>query len=165
MHPDRGSHNRQSSAFLTLGQERLTGTHETYDILHKGVRKPSRCLMIQCITQTNGSVDPNTNTTSAAFTAPGDGTSLLESFKCGTPLRVTSDLLLYTDSRCAAEILQCSEFKDNEQVTSSVVGLVQMPRQQGRQVIINWIPTHTGIDGNDQVTLLPGLLREIDLLR
>ena len=59
------------------------------------------------------------------------------------------NVTIITDSLSAINILGHTTFEDNIHLTTSIVHIIQQMRQQNRQVLLVWIPSHIGIPGNE----------------
>ncbi|KAK4324771.1 hypothetical protein Pmani_004611 [Petrolisthes manimaculis] len=113
---------------------------------------------------TDGSVDPDSGRTGAA--AITRGTELCErtSNHCSTLQtelvaiqlalehahhRQEPTVMLHTDSRAGLQALQQPHPKDNVGLITTILGILQSIAAQGRQVKLNWIPSHVGVRGNE----------------
>ncbi|KAK3889215.1 hypothetical protein Pcinc_006786 [Petrolisthes cinctipes] len=113
---------------------------------------------------TDGSVDPDSGRTGAA--AITRGTELCErtSNHCSTLQtelvaiqlalehahhRQEHTVMLHTDSRAGLQALQQPHPKDNVGLITTILGILQSIAAQGRQVKLNWIPSHVGVRGNE----------------
>ncbi|KAK4307362.1 hypothetical protein Pmani_020881 [Petrolisthes manimaculis] len=113
---------------------------------------------------TDGSVDPDSGRTGAA--AITRGTELCErtSNHCSTLQtelvaiqlalehahhRQEPTVMLHTDSRTGLQALQQLHPKDNVGLITTILGILQSIAAQGRQVKLNWIPSHVGVRGNE----------------
>ncbi|MEL7523335.1 MAG: ribonuclease H family protein, partial [Cyanobacteria bacterium J06553_1] len=114
---------------------------------------------------TDGSVDPITGTAGAAFTTQGvtvacrtsNHSSTLQTELVGIlgALSHAQDglertVVVHTDSKTALQSLQQRRHKDNVQLVTTILGLAQRLLRSGRRVILNWIPSHVGIHGNER---------------
>ena len=59
------------------------------------------------------------------------------------------ETLIHTDSRTAIDCLQHSSPKDNIYLLTTILTITQRILAQGRRIIINWVPSHIGIRGNE----------------
>lgn len=113
---------------------------------------------------TDGSVDTDSGRSGAAFVYNGDESAWRLSDGCSSlqtelvaiqqatihALRTDkSRIIIHTDSLSAVQTLQQKHFKDNIQLTSKILGSIRELQERGKQVIINWIPSHVGIQGNE----------------
>ncbi|KAK4328702.1 hypothetical protein Pmani_000898 [Petrolisthes manimaculis] len=58
-------------------------------------------------------------------------------------------VMLHTDSRAGLQALQQLHPKDNVGLITTILGILQSIAAQGRQVKLNWIPSHVGVRGNE----------------
>ena len=113
---------------------------------------------------TDGAADPDTGRSSSAFVHMGerhmwrisDGCCSLQCELVAIQqalshalTQTTMNITLHTDSKSAIKVLQRKRHKDNIQLTTRILGLLQELHQQGKAVTINWIPSHVGIPGNE----------------
>ncbi|XP_069181114.1 uncharacterized protein [Procambarus clarkii] len=113
---------------------------------------------------TDGSVDQQGQETGAAVKAGNSANSWRLSNGCSTlqteMLAIQKALehalaqhrqhvIIHTDSRTAIETLQQEHICDNIHLITNVISLMQTLKRQGRRVVINWVPSHVGIIGND----------------
>ena len=59
-------------------------------------------------------------------------------------------VVIHTDSKSALQSLQQRQHRDNVQVVTTILGLVQGLVRGGRRAVLNWIPSHVGIRGNER---------------
>ena len=113
---------------------------------------------------TDGSVDSYTGRSGAAFVHNGeefpsrlsDGCCSLQA-KLAAIQKATSHalhstnktIIVHTDSKSAIETLQRRHQPDNVQLTTSVLANIWELQRRGKTVILNWIPSHVGIEGNE----------------
>ncbi|XP_068212655.1 ribonuclease H1-like [Palaemon carinicauda] len=57
---------------------------------------------------------------------------------------------IHTDSRGAILALSNKEPKENVYLINAILFLALLHKRNNRQVTLNWIPSHTGISGNDE---------------
>ena len=114
---------------------------------------------------TDGSVNPNTGTAGAAFITQGvsaawrtsNHSSTLQTELVGilgalvhAQDRPERTVVIHTDSKSALQSLHQRRHKDNVQVVTTILGLAQGLVRGGRRAILNWIPSHVGIRGNER---------------
>ena len=114
---------------------------------------------------TDGSVDPTTGASGSAFVAGTDTTSWRVSDHCSTLQTELAAIhgalqhavqtreervVVHTDSKTAIQALRRRHQKDNIALTTSILSLAQRMVADGRTVVLNWIPSHVGLKGNDQ---------------
>ena len=114
---------------------------------------------------TDGSVNPTTGTAGAACISNGvsvawrtsDHSSTLQTELVGilaaldnAQNRPEPTVVIHTDSKTALQSLKQRRHKDNIQVVTTILGMVQGLVDNGRRVIINWIPSHVGLHGNER---------------
>ena len=111
---------------------------------------------------TDGSVDPTSRTAGAAFVheeATGlyrvpNGASTLQTELVAIlkALQYAEDrennILIHADSLGAIQAIQHHP-PDNVGLITNILATGQRIKENGRQVTINWIPSHTGISGNE----------------
>ncbi|KAG0728832.1 hypothetical protein GWK47_031658 [Chionoecetes opilio] len=114
---------------------------------------------------TDGSVDPDSGRTGAAFVTTG-GTELSwrTSNNCSTLQtelvaiqhalehavhRREATVVIHTDSWTGLQALQQPHPKDNVRLITTILGSLQSLVAQGRRVRLNWIPSHVGVRGNE----------------
>ncbi|KAG0724394.1 hypothetical protein GWK47_040647 [Chionoecetes opilio] len=114
---------------------------------------------------TDGSVDPDSGRTVAAFVTTG-GTELSwrTSNNCSTLQtelvaiqhalehalhRREATVVIHTDSWTGLQALQQPHPKDNVRLITTILGSLQSLVAQGRRVRLNWIPSHVGVRGNE----------------
>ena len=126
---------------------------------------------------TDGTVDPDTNTSGAAvyseqYTAcwrVSDGASTMQ-----TELVAITQALLYssthgvgpvtihTDAKSALQALQQATVAENKSLIMHLKLLLLLHKHQNRRVTLNWIPSHIGIPGNDNADDLAKTTKFID---
>ena len=57
---------------------------------------------------------------------------------------------IHTDCKSAVQALQTIRVKENKALIKDIRSLLYQHKVAGRQVTINWIPSHIGIPGNDK---------------
>jgi len=112
---------------------------------------------------TDGSVDPLNHTAGAGFAAR-DATQSMRVTDNASSLQAEAvaimgalahaslregHVVIHTDSRAAIDCLQQSSPKDNIYLLTTVLTIAQRILAQGRRIIINWVPSHIGIRGNE----------------
>ena len=113
---------------------------------------------------TDGSADSDTGRSGAAFIYNSeeylwrlpDGCSSLQT-ELAAIHQVTvhalgqnvTTIVIHTDSKLSMEVLQRLHFKDNIYLTTAILGNIQELERQGKAVVFNWIPSHVGIQGNE----------------
>lgn len=65
-------------------------------------------------------------------------------------------LVIHTDSRAAIDSLQYNMANDNTYLLTTVLTTAQRILDQGGRIVINWVPSHTGIRGNERADRLTG---------
>ena len=113
---------------------------------------------------TDGSVDPESGRAGAAFITGGLERAWRTSDHCSTlqtelvavlhalqhsQHRRESTVVIHTDSRAGLLALQQAHPSDNIGITTAILGVLQSLTAQGKQVRLNWIPSHVGIRGNE----------------
>ena len=121
---------------------------------------------------TDGSVNPDTQSTGAAVYSRRFTASWRTSNSCSTlqtelaAIKQTlaysianeqGPVVIHTDSRSSLQALQQTNPKENRHLIHSIITLMQQHRIQGRPVTLNWIPSHIGIPGNDKADELAKL--------
>ena len=114
---------------------------------------------------TDGTVDPDTNTTGAAVysenftgswrTSNTASTMQTELIALKQALQHSIDngegpVTIHTDCKSAVQALQTIKIKENKSVIMDIKSLLYQHENMNRQVTINWIPSHIGIPGNDK---------------
>ncbi|XP_045132191.1 uncharacterized protein LOC123516654 [Portunus trituberculatus] len=118
-----------------------------------------------CVTYyTDGSVDPDSGRTGAAAITGGtelgvrtpDHCSTLQTELVAIQLalehahhRQEPTVVLHTDSKSGLQALQQPQPSDNVGLVTAILGSLQSLAAQGRQVRLNWIPSHVGVRGNE----------------
>ena len=121
------------------------------------------------ILYTDGTVDPETETSGAAVTSENFSGCWRTSNKASTmqtelvaikqALTYTKDnengpVVIHCDSKSAIQALQQTKIKENKNLITSIQVLVQQHQEQDRRVTLNWIPSHIGIPGNEEADRL-----------
>ena len=114
---------------------------------------------------TDGTVDPDTETTGAAvysnnFTGSWRTTNTastmqteLIAIKQALLHSITNEVgpvTIHTDCKSAVQALQSIKIKENKSLIMDIQSLLYQHKNVNRQVTINWIPSHIGILGNDK---------------
>ncbi|XP_076056856.1 uncharacterized protein LOC143034540 [Oratosquilla oratoria] len=113
---------------------------------------------------TDGTVDPENGITgagvySATYTAAwrtSDHCSTLqtEPVAMQKALEYSSQLqgpvVIHTDSLAVTQVLQKKDIPTNINIITTILYLLQLHNRQNRPVIINWIPSHIGVHGNER---------------
>ena len=112
---------------------------------------------------TDGSVDPTKGTAGAAFVSQEVSEAWRTSDHCSTlqvelvgilgalthaQTRDESSIIIHTDSRAALQTLLQPQHKDNVSLVTNILGLANRLAHSGKQIQLNWIPSHVGICGN-----------------
>ena len=58
-------------------------------------------------------------------------------------------VVIHSDSKSSLQALRHKKPIDNVNLITSILGQLQWFQQQGRQVTLNWIPSHVGIPGKE----------------
>ena len=113
---------------------------------------------------TDGTVDPQLGRTGAGvfsemFTASwrtSDSCSTLQTELTAIRLTLTHSIqngngpvTIHTDSKSSLQALTQKQFRENTSLLSNIIHLLCQHKNIGRPVILNWIPSHIGIYGND----------------
>ena len=112
---------------------------------------------------TDGSVNPDDKTAGAGLITRtfykafriSDNASTLQAEAAAILAALThalegrGDVVIHTDSKATIESLICSVPKDNIHLLTTILAKAQSILSQGRRVIINWVPSHIGIKGNE----------------
>ena len=115
---------------------------------------------------TDGSVDPDSGRSGAAFVTSGLTRAWRTSDHCSTLqtelvailhalqhalLRREATVVIHTDSRSGLQALQHAHAhtRDNIHLTTTILGTLQDLAAQGRRVQLHWIPSHVGVRGNE----------------
>ena len=114
---------------------------------------------------TDGSVDPTNNKAAAAVYSAhnqiswriSDSASTLQTELMAIQQALSLSLqqgngpvVIHTDSLSSVQALKNTKPKENINLLSSIKQLSQQLHSQERSLCINWIPSHTGIPGNDK---------------
>ena len=131
---------------------------------------------------TDGSVDPVSGRTAAAYVTQGGTVALRTSDHCSSlqteltgilsalvhaQSRNEANIIVHTDSRSALMVLQQPRQKDNIRLCTTILGLARSLHAAGKRVILNWIPSHVGIKGNsnaDEAAKQATARPEVDLV-
>ncbi|XP_076037961.1 uncharacterized protein LOC143023313 [Oratosquilla oratoria] len=113
---------------------------------------------------TDGSVDPVHNVAGAAFVTKDEeqGVRVLGT-RCSTQaegvavgLALTHALnthqrnvVVHTDSLALLQLISKNYHTDQKKLMTSLLFQLKALRQQGRSVVLNWVPGHIGIQGNE----------------
>ena len=126
---------------------------------------------------TDGTVDPDTNTTGAAVysenfsacwrTSNSASTMQTELIAIKQALRNSLDneqgsITIHTDSRSAMQALSQAKHKENKELLTSIKLLLHLLKEEGRTVTFNWIPSHIDIPGNEKADELAKSTKHID---
>ena len=113
---------------------------------------------------TDGSVNPHDNTCGCSFYCQDTIQLWRLTYGCSTMqtelVAISKALnhavtehdrpvIVHTDSKASYQALQCRMPKDNINLITTILGQLQQLQQQGRQVVLHWIPSHVGIRGNE----------------
>ncbi|XP_045110151.1 uncharacterized protein LOC123503805 [Portunus trituberculatus] len=112
---------------------------------------------------TDGSVDPITKRAAAAFVSENttaifrltDGASTLQTELVAIQQALRhckirhKHIVIHTDSLGAIQALQQTPIKDNIELITSILATMQNIKRQGRNIHINWVPSHAGLEGNE----------------
>ena len=126
---------------------------------------------------TDGTVDPDTNTTGAAvfsnnFTGcwrTSDSASTMQTELIAIKQALTHSLenevgpvTIHTDCKSAVQALQMTKVKENKSIIKDIQHLLYQHKTTNRHVSINWIPSHIGIHGNDKADELAKTTKYIE---
>ena len=126
---------------------------------------------------TDGTVDPETNTSGAAVYSnsfTGSWRTSNNASTMQTELIALKQALLHsvnnevgpvtihTDCKSAVQALQQTQIKENKSIIKDIHYLLYQHKTSNRQVTINWIPSHIGIIGNDKADELAKSTKFID---
>ena len=126
---------------------------------------------------TDGTVDPDTNTTGAAVysrnftgswrTSNSASTMQTELIAIKEALKHSiqnqnENITIHTDCKSAMQALQQLKVKENKSLISDIQQLLYQHKLAHRQVTINWIPSHIGIPGNEKADELAKYTKYID---
>ena len=113
---------------------------------------------------TDGTVDPPSGLTGAGVYSENFTAAWRTSNTCSTlqteltAIRLTllhsiqceeGPITIHTDSKSSLQALQQKHFRENNQLLSNIIHLLCLHRNAGRPVILNWMPSHINIYGND----------------
>ena len=59
-------------------------------------------------------------------------------------------IVVHTDSRAALQVLSRSHHPDNIALVTSILAMANNIKQRGGTIVINWIPSHVGLQGNER---------------
>lgn len=117
---------------------------------------------------TDGSVDPEAESTGAAVWSTVFSGMWRTSNSCSTTqtelvaiskalehatLQHYSSIAIHTDSRAALQAIQKTKPQDNIFLITTCQAYLQRLRQLNTDVVIHWIPSHVGVQGNDNADL------------
>ena len=126
---------------------------------------------------TDGTVDPDTNTTGAAvysrsFTGCwriSNSASTMQTELIALKQALTHSVnneagpvTIHTDCKSAVQALQQIKIKENKSLIKDIQYLLYQHKTMNRQVTINWIPSHIGIIGNDKADELAKTTKYIE---
>ena len=114
---------------------------------------------------TDGSLDPITAAAGAAFVLQGRGHGVrVTGTRCSTQVEAVAlrsalshalqqqdhrDVVIHTDSQALLNAIRHEEPRDNVNLLSTILHQLSQLRAQGRRVVLNWVPGHIGIPGNE----------------
>ena len=146
-----------------------SGPKKTYDPI---VLKQMALETIQSITPsesityfTDGSVDQHSHTAGSAFVVnrenlkvrTSDTSSTLQTEAVAIQealnhalIQHNSHVVIHTDSLAAINILSQDVPRDNINLITSIIVLLRRLKAQNREVILNWVPSHIDIIGNER---------------
>ena len=126
---------------------------------------------------TDGTVDPDSNTTGAAVfsnnftgswrtsnTASTMQTELI-AIKQALNHSISNEVgpvTIHTDCKSAVQALQSERIKENRSIILDIKNLLYQHKNTNRQVTINWIPSHIGIPGNDKADELAKSTKHVE---
>ena len=128
------------------------------------VEKPNSAIYY-----TDGTVDPATGKSGAGVYSQKLTASWRTSNSCSTlqteltAIKLTlnfsitqddTDIVIHTDSKSSLQALQNRRPKENVILIKQIINLLCLHKGRGKQVTLNWIPSHLGIYGNDQADKL-----------
>ncbi|XP_076059871.1 uncharacterized protein LOC143036414 [Oratosquilla oratoria] len=61
----------------------------------------------------------------------------------------SNSVVIHTDSLSLISCLQQTEPDDNVHLLTNIIALLHKLHLEGRHIIINWVPSHVGVHGND----------------
>ena len=112
---------------------------------------------------TDGSVSPDGGAGAAAITGAHtllwrlpSGSSVLQTELVAIlgallhSLQSPADTVIHTDSLSAIQTLSHCDIKDNVKLTTHILHLAASLRAHGYSATLSWIPSHTGISGNER---------------
>ncbi|XP_076041774.1 uncharacterized protein LOC143025660 [Oratosquilla oratoria] len=114
---------------------------------------------------TDGSVETDHDRAGAAFVTEGDKSGMrvigtrcsmqAEAVALGMALSHAldahnQDVVVHTDSIALIQAVTRREPGDNIYLITSILLLLQQLREQDRKIVINWVPGHIGIAGNEE---------------
>ena len=117
---------------------------------------------------TDGSVDPDSGRAGAAFVVEGRATAWRVSDQSSSLQaelaaihgalahaleQDDNSVVIHTDSLSAVMVLRRPRPVDNVQLTTAILGLAQSLTAIGKTVLVNWVPGHVGLAGNDAADL------------
>ena len=126
---------------------------------------------------TDGTVDPDTNTTGAAvysrtFTGcwrTSDTASTMQTELIALKQALTHSVnnetdhvTIHTDCKSAVQALQQLKIKENKSLIKDIQYLLYQHKTMNRHVTINWIPSHIGIAGNEKADGLAKTTKYVD---
>lgn len=68
----------------------------------------------------------------------------------GIALKKTSQITVYSDAQRAIKQLQSTSNKEGQVLKAQICKLVRQLRTKGGEVIVRWIPSHSGLEGNER---------------
>ncbi|XP_064077705.1 uncharacterized protein LOC135195376 [Macrobrachium nipponense] len=117
---------------------------------------------------TDGSVDPEALATAAALAAQGfkgswrlsNNASILQAELMAILKALENSNLeeghttVHTDSKGAILAIKATNPKENVTMITAIKSVAKSHQAAGRRVILNWIPSHVGIQGNEAADIL-----------